>query len=46
MFVIPKGVEHKPVAQKECQIMLVEPRGIINTGESDSTLTAENNVWV
>jgi len=46
MFVIPKGVEHKPVANSECKIMIVEPKGIVNTGDSDSELTAENDVWV
>lgn len=46
MFVIPKGVEHKPAAQHECKIMLVEPKGVINTGETDSELTAKNDIWV
>ena len=46
MFVVPKGMEHKPVALKECQVMVVEPRGIVNTGESDSGLTAKNDIWV
>ena len=46
MFVVPKGVEHKPYANDECQIMLVEPQGVINTGEANSELTAENDVWV
>lgn len=46
MFVIPKGVEHKPVANSECKIMIVEPKGVVNTGDSDSELTAENDVWV
>ncbi len=46
MFVIPMGVEHKPVAQSECAIMLIEPRGVVNTGEVGSKLTAENDVWV
>jgi mannose-6-phosphate isomerase-like protein (cupin superfamily) len=46
MFVIPKGVEHKPVANSECKIMLVEPKGVVNTGDSGSELTAENDVWV
>ena len=46
MFVIPKGVEHKPVANNECKIMLVEPKGVVNTGDSGSELTAENDVWV
>ena len=46
MFVIPKGVEHKPVAEHECQIMLVEPKGTVNTGEINSALTAPNEIWV
>jgi len=46
MFVVPKGVEHKPVADRECRIMLVEPRGTVNTGDTRSYLTAQNDVWV
>ncbi|MEK5333614.1 MULTISPECIES: cupin domain-containing protein [unclassified Lysinibacillus] len=46
MYVIPKGVEHKPYAEQECQIMLVEPRGVVNTGETNSEMTAENDVWI
>jgi len=46
MFVVPKGVEHKPVAEAECRIMLVEPKGIVNTGDLSNELTAENDVWV
>ena len=46
MFVVPKGVEHKPVAQQECSILLVEPRGTVNTGASGGNLTAGNDVWV
>ena len=46
MYVIPKGVEHKPVANSECKIMIVEPKGVVNTGDASSELTAENDVWV
>lgn len=46
MYVVPKGVEHKPYAAKECHIMLVEPRGVLNTGDAISELTAENDVWI
>lgn len=46
MFVIPKGVEHKPVANNECKIMIVEPKGVINTGDAAGELTAPNDVWV
>jgi mannose-6-phosphate isomerase-like protein (cupin superfamily) len=46
MIVVPKGVEHKPVAENECHIMLVEPKGTVNTGDASSHLTAQNDVWV
>jgi mannose-6-phosphate isomerase-like protein (cupin superfamily) len=46
MFVVSKGVEHKPFAEKECKIMLVEPAGTINTGHAGGDLTAEDNVWI
>jgi len=46
MFVVPKGVEHKPVAKCECQIMLVEPKGVVNTGEAGGELTATNDIWI
>ena len=46
MFVVPKGVEHKPMAEKECKIMLVEPKGVINTGDVDNELTAKTDVWI
>ena len=46
MFVVPKGVKHKPFAKEDCHVLLVEPRGVVNTGESGGELTAENNVWI
>ena len=46
MVVVPKGVEHKPYAQKECSVMIIEPRGVTNTGEKKTSLTAENDVWI
>jgi len=46
MFVVPRGVEHKPVAHRECKMMLVEPAGTINTGDAQSELTAKDGVWV
>lgn len=35
MLVVPKGVEHRPVAERECKIMMIEKKGTINTGEAD-----------
>lgn len=46
MFVVPKGIEHKPVAGRECMLLLVEPVGTINTGDAGGELTAENDVWI
>lgn len=46
MFVVSKGVEHKPVAEAECRILLIEPRGVVNTGAAGGSLTADNDVWV
>jgi len=37
MIVVPKGVEHRPVAESECSVMLVEPAGLINTGDGEET---------
>jgi len=46
MIVVPKGKKHKPYAAEEAKIMLVEPRGIINTGDIESDLTAKNDQWI
>ena len=46
MFVVPKGMEHKPYAEKECKILLIEPPGIINTGDAGGDLTADDDVWI
>jgi mannose-6-phosphate isomerase-like protein (cupin superfamily) len=46
MFVVPKGIEHKPWAENECKVMIIEPRGVLNTGSSESDLTASNDVWI
>lgn len=46
IFVVPKGIEHKPFAAQECQIMLVERAGTINTGDAGGQRTADWNVWI
>ena len=46
MFVVPKGVEHKPSAPDECRILLVEPKGVVNTGDAGGAKTAPNDVWI
>jgi mannose-6-phosphate isomerase-like protein (cupin superfamily) len=46
MFVVPKGVEHKPYAENEVKLLLIEPRGVPNTGERGGKRTAPNDVWI
>lgn len=46
MYVVEKGVEHKSFAKEECQILIIEPNGVINAGEAESSLTAENDQWI
>ena len=47
MYVVPKGVEHKPFADREVKMLLIEPRGVINTGDNEvDTLTAKNDIWI
>ena len=46
MIVVPKGVKHKPYADKEAKFMLVEPSGVVNRGDKEDKLTAPNVEWV
>jgi len=46
MFVVPKGVEHKPFAEGEVKLMIIEPRGVLNTGHEGGELTAKADVWI
>jgi mannose-6-phosphate isomerase-like protein (cupin superfamily) len=46
MFVVPKGVEHKPYAEHEVKLLLIEPRGVANTGDEGGERTAANDVWI
>tara|TARA_B100000029_G_scaffold498725_1_gene567978 strand:- start:627 stop:992 length:366 start_codon:yes stop_codon:yes gene_type:complete len=46
MFVVPKGVEHKPCAKNECKILVIEPRGVINTGDEKNELTINEDMWI
>ena len=46
LYVVPRGVEHKPVAEDECHILLVEPAGTVNTGDVVSDKTAPNDAWI
>ena len=46
MIVVPKGIKHKPYADSEAKIMIIEPKGVINTGKIKDKLTAPNDDWI
>ena len=46
MYVVPKGVEHKPFAAHEVKLLLIEPRGVPNTGDQGGERRAPNDVWI
>lgn len=46
LYVVPRGVEHRPVADAPCSVLLIEPRGVVNTGETGGVHTAPNDVWI
>jgi len=46
MFVVPKGVEHITRAESECHALIVEPRAVVNTGDTAGPRTAANDVWI
>ena len=46
MIVVNKAEQHKPYAIEECKVLIIEPRGVINTGGSGGKLTTENDVWI
>ena len=46
LYVVPKGVEHCPLARTECHVMIVEPRGVVNTGDAGGAFTAPNDVSI
>ncbi|MBY7701920.1 cupin domain-containing protein [Vibrio harveyi] len=48
MFVVPKGVEHCPVAEPDTHFMMIEPSTTAHTGElkSDITVSAEEQEWI
>ena len=46
LCVIPRGVEHKPAAEQECQILMVEPAGTLNTGDAGGARTIQETEWI
>lgn len=46
LCVIPRGVEHKPAADGECHILMIEPAGTVNTGDAGGERTVDEVEWV
>ncbi len=46
IHVVPKGVEHRPVAAEECEIVMIEPAGTLNTGDAGGERTVAEPEWV
>ncbi len=45
-LIVPRGVEHRPVAAEEVQVLLFEPAGTLNTGDADDPRTIEEPEWL
>lgn len=45
-FIVPRGVEHNPIAEPICHIMLFEPKTTLNTGDVTNEKTIENLEWI
>ncbi|MCP5117401.1 MAG: cupin domain-containing protein [bacterium] len=46
MYVVPKGVEHRPVAEAECEVLMFEPAGTVNTGDAGGDRTHADPEWI
>jgi len=46
LLIVPRGVEHRPVADEEVQVLLFEPASTKNTGDSESELTVDAPEWI
>jgi len=45
-FIVPRGVEHRPVAPDEVEVLLFEPEGTLNTGDADDARKVEEPEWL
>ncbi|CAI8889787.1 MULTISPECIES: cupin domain-containing protein [Pseudomonas] len=46
LYVVPRGTEHRTAAEGEARLMMIEPRGVRNTGHEGGERTADNDVWI
>ena len=45
-FIVSKGTEHQPSAEEETHILLIEPKGTLNTGNMQNELTIKSPEWI
>jgi len=45
-YVVPRGVEHKPVADEEAHVLLIEKAGTLNTGDQKGEKTIDQEEWI
>ncbi len=46
LLVVPRGADHRPYAERECQILLLEPEKTINTGDAGGERTVSDLEWI
>ena len=46
LMVVPKGVEHRPICDIQCTVLLIEPKGTVNTGDAGGVMTDGELEWV
>jgi mannose-6-phosphate isomerase-like protein (cupin superfamily) len=46
MVVVPRGAEHRPFAESECHVLLIEPRETVNTGDAGGERTVSDLEWI
>jgi len=46
LVVVPRGKEHKPFAERECKILLIEPTETVNTGDAGGDRTVADLEWI
>lgn len=46
LYVVPKGVEHRPIASTGCKLLLIEPENVPNTGDQGGERTGKLGVWI
>jgi mannose-6-phosphate isomerase-like protein (cupin superfamily) len=46
LYIVPRGVEHRPVAEHECRVLVIEPSTTVNTGDAGGPQTVNAPEWL